>query len=175
MIANNIDDELILLKNEEIYLKLLKEDLNKNETESFNQIKEFNLSVYNTNNNPFTENYLSISSDNNKEVNISLLNEVSLNRNSLDNDFKNICLETDIVNKKTNLSLKSENNKFNSKLKNNSMNNNLNVKSKLNVERGENTPNKTPNKIKSNFSFASKFTNSNLVKSSIQSKDTKKN
>ena len=174
MIANNLDDELNLLKNEEIYLKLLKDDLNENDTESSMLLKELNLSVNNINAIPLSENYLSVLSKNNKEVNVSLLEDISENRNSSDFDFKKICLHTDIGNKITNLSLKTENTKLNSRLKNNSNSNNLSVKSKTNVEKGEKTPNKTPNKIKSNFSFASKYNNSNILKSSLP-RDSKKN
>lgn len=175
MIASNLDDELNLLKNEEIYLQLLKEDLNGNDTESSMQLKELNSTVVCNNNNPLSENYLSVSSDNNKEVNVSLIEDASVHKNYLESDFRKVCLHTDIGNKITNFSLKNENVKFNSKYKNNSNTNNLSVKSKTNVEKGEKTPNKTPNKIKSNFSFASKYMNTNCLKSSIQSKDTKKN
>lgn len=175
IIASNIDDELNLLKNEEIYLKLLKEDLNENDAETSMQLKELNSSINKSNNFRLSENYLSVSSDNNKEVNVSLIENVSVNPNSLDNDFRKICLHTDIENKITNLSLKNENVKFTSKFKNNSNCNYLNVKSKTNVEKGEKTPNKTPSKIRNNFSFATKYTNSNVLKTSVHSKEFKKN
>jgi len=142
----------------------------------------------NSNNNPLSENYLSVSSDNynHKDLEkVSIFEDMLLNRKSFESDFKKICLHTDIDNKISNFKIKTENSKMNSRFKINYNADNLNIKSKTNVEKREKTPtkatavnktpNKNPNQIKSNFSFANKLINSNVLKSSIQNKETKKN
>jgi len=172
LIASNIDDELNLLKNEEIHLKLLKEDLNDDQESSIN-MKNANSFISNLKNFELSEiNFTG--STKIKGINSVDLDDNSSNRQNTKNDYK-IILNSDFEEKNTYINLKTHSNKTNNKFK--PINLNIKEIKKINNEKGAKTPNKTPIKtlIKNNIPCANKSPNTNLLKYSYQNKDQKKN
>jgi len=187
MISNNIEDELMLLKNEEIYLNLLKEDLKENqifEDDLLDKFKE-EISFKNKINKVSSENpqlscmrcitdkslfdkYLSRSNEdieiNNYENKNLFFNNIKIEDKDIKTPFDNDIGDVKTNNRKNSIISKKKYNNFNVK---NITENNLIL--------GDKTSNKIPNKINSNnFSFANKYSNNGLLKSGIQIKDVKK-
>lgn len=181
LMANNIDEELNLLKNEEIYLKILKEDLHGNENnESINKIPmetSLDCSLRSKDlDNSLNHQFLTDKNFNNsyfkKEISAEDLEDSDkINKDPCKTENP-IVLFNDIDEKITNLSDKKYKKGCNFQL------NSKTNKNKVIIQRLGNTQNYTPNKTNANttnnaFSFTNNFSKSTVL-NGVQNKNSKK-